>query len=411
MTKTIFSIFMALIAICGASAQQNACPPPNCACEEGLTEMELYYLGAESDQADIEVYGVPSGTGPIATFSGVASGTPFTVSAAGLANGVFPQRLRFQIASQATGETCEVRIYAQCPRGSAWPGAEDDLQVLGKKIGPLLVSSHTSAGSSTPCNVSTLDQQWRVGGNVLGAGSASLGSLDNAPIEFITDGEVRAHLSPAGRLMVGTGVPEAQLHVEQDARVDAGLRVGQNLEVGGGIRTDKQLFAAEDITTGQDLIAAGDVRAYRDVYSNSIYASSRAIIDDYARIGGHLAVGVPDGLHQDTRHVALFNGSVIATELTLKLFSNWPDYVFEEDYPAPDLKAWEAHIRAHKHLPGMPSAAEVEEEGGFELGEMSRLLLEKVEELTLICLQQQKEIDALREQVQLSSGEQVGEDR
>jgi hypothetical protein len=401
MTKTIFSIFMALIAICGASAQQNACPPPSCDCEEGLTEMELYYLGAEGDQADIEVYGVPAGIGLIATFSGLASGTPFTVSAAGLPGGVFPQRLRFQIASQATGETCEVRIYAQCPRGGAWPGAEDDLQVLGKKIGPLLVSSHTSAGSSTPCNISSLDQQWRVGGNVLGAGSASLGSLDKAPIEFITDGEVRAHLSPTGQLMVGTGVPEAQLHVEQDARV------GSNLLVGDHINAGKRIFAGENIITEQDLIARGDIRTpIGGVYSHSIHATSRAVVDDYVQIGGHLRVGVPEGLHPNTPHVALFNGSVIATELTLKLFSDWPDYVFDESYPTPDLKAWEAHIRAHKHLPGMPSAAEVEEKGGFELGEMSRLLLEKVEELTLICLQQQKEIDGLRRQIETSTNGQ-----
>ncbi|MCB9333243.1 MAG: hypothetical protein H6574_19420 [Lewinellaceae bacterium] len=44
----------------------------------------------------------------------------------------------------------------------------------------------------------------------------------------------------------------------------------------------------------------------------------------------------------------------------------------------------------------MPSAAEVAQNGGIELGEMNRVLLQKVEELTLLLIAQQKEIDALK---------------
>lgn len=55
----------------------------------------------------------------------------------------------------------------------------------------------------------------------------------------------------------------------------------------------------------------------------------------------------------------------------------------------------EAYINENSHLPGVPSADEVEKEGA-DLGEMNRLLMEKVEELTLYIIDLQKQIDALK---------------
>ncbi|MFH6986052.1 hypothetical protein [Marinoscillum luteum] len=57
-------------------------------------------------------------------------------------------------------------------------------------------------------------------------------------------------------------------------------------------------------------------------------------------------------------------------------------------------------IKANKHLPGIPSATEVAEQG-ILLGEMNAKLLEKIEELTLYLIEQNKEIKAHREQNKL----------
>jgi hypothetical protein len=56
------------------------------------------------------------------------------------------------------------------------------------------------------------------------------------------------------------------------------------------------------------------------------------------------------------------------------------------------------YIEKYHHLPGIPSAKELEKEG-LALKEMNLLLLEKVEELTLHAIEQQKQIDALKEKV------------
>ena len=73
----------------------------------------------------------------------------------------------------------------------------------------------------------------------------------------------------------------------------------------------------------------------------------------------------------------------------------WCDYVFEDNYELRPLAEVEQFIKANKHLPEVPSEAEVFE-NGVELGEMNAVLLKKIEELTLYVIAQQKEIEALK---------------
>lgn len=76
----------------------------------------------------------------------------------------------------------------------------------------------------------------------------------------------------------------------------------------------------------------------------------------------------------------------------------WPDYVFEKEYELPSLYQVEEFIKENGHLENIPSAAEVSE-NGISLGEMNAKLLEKIEELTLYVIQQQKQINKLESQV------------
>ncbi|WP_199120503.1 hypothetical protein [Pedobacter sp. ASV28] len=85
------------------------------------------------------------------------------------------------------------------------------------------------------------------------------------------------------------------------------------------------------------------------------------------------------------------NGKIRAREVKIEPTANWPDYVFEDSYSMPSLKELEAFIRQNKHLPEVPSAKEVAKEG-LELGEMNKVLLKKIEELTLHLIQKEKEL-------------------
>jgi hypothetical protein len=89
----------------------------------------------------------------------------------------------------------------------------------------------------------------------------------------------------------------------------------------------------------------------------------------------------------------------IRTErVKVDLQTAWADYVFESDYHLKSLSEVEAYIEQNGHLPDVPSAEEVEV-NGIELGEMNVKLLEKIEELTLYIIQQQKQIDAMNKEL------------
>jgi len=88
------------------------------------------------------------------------------------------------------------------------------------------------------------------------------------------------------------------------------------------------------------------------------------------------------------------NGKIHTKEVKVDLIG-WSDFVFYEDYKLPSLATVEKHIKEKGHLKDIPSAKDVKENGIY-LGEMDAKLLQKIEELTLYTIQQQKEIKELK---------------
>ena len=95
-------------------------------------------------------------------------------------------------------------------------------------------------------------------------------------------------------------------------------------------------------------------------------------------------------------------GKVRADEIVVN--TTGADYVFEEDYKLKSLDEVETFINQNKHLSGIPSAAEMQAQG-MSVGELNTKLLEKIEELTLHTINQQKEIEQLKaEKASLQEG-------
>lgn len=90
------------------------------------------------------------------------------------------------------------------------------------------------------------------------------------------------------------------------------------------------------------------------------------------------------------------NGNVRADRV--KVYTTWADYVFADDYKLPTLEEVEKHIKEKGHLQDIPSAKDVEK-NGIELGEMNKLLLQKIEELTLYTIELNKQVKELKDQV------------
>ncbi len=92
-------------------------------------------------------------------------------------------------------------------------------------------------------------------------------------------------------------------------------------------------------------------------------------------------------------------GQIHAQEVKVDLNGSVaPDYVFNKDYQLTSLDSIKNYIDQNKHLPEVPSAKEMEK-NGVQLGEMNMLLLKKIEELTLYVIDQQKQIEQLRQTI------------
>ncbi|MDR1715296.1 MAG: hypothetical protein LBS20_05585 [Prevotella sp.] len=89
-------------------------------------------------------------------------------------------------------------------------------------------------------------------------------------------------------------------------------------------------------------------------------------------------------------------GTIRAKEVKIEV-TGWSDFVFNEDYNLKPLPEVETHIKEHKHLPEIPSEKEVLE-NGVSVGEMQAKLLQKIEELTLYVIEQDKRIRILEEE-------------
>jgi hypothetical protein len=111
---------------------------------------------------------------------------------------------------------------------------------------------------------------------------------------------------------------------------------------------------------------------------------------------GNVAVGVTT---VPTGYKMAIDGKLIAEEIKVQSSSQWPDYVFDKTYGLPTLDEVQRHIKEKGHLINIPSAEEVEA-NGIELGEMDKLLLEKIEELTLYVIELKKENEKQQLEIQ-----------
>lgn len=90
-------------------------------------------------------------------------------------------------------------------------------------------------------------------------------------------------------------------------------------------------------------------------------------------------------------------GNIYAEKVTVQQ-NNWADFVFEKNYPLMPLPALQQYINKNKHLPGVPSAKEAIN-NPLDIAKTQALLLQKIEELTLYTLEQNKKMEALQRKV------------
>jgi hypothetical protein len=195
---------------------------------------------------------------------------------------------------------------------------------------------------------------------------------------------------------IGTLAPEYRLDVAGNIRATGEFVTSEmivsksNPDIGG------TLTLINPAKTGAGTASAWKIFNMGGTYGNSLQfwaydntgcagglCTPRLVLMDNGNIG--IGTSTPDEL-------LTVSGTLHAKKVKIDLASPLADYVFSSEYKLMSLPEVESFVRENRHLPDMPSAAEAKE-NGIDMGEFQNLLLQKIEELTLHAIEQQKIIE------------------
>lgn len=189
------------------------------------------------------------------------------------------------------------------------------------------------------------------------------------------------YVNANGSVGLGTSTPGSRLHLEADAAFHPFVMFNS---VSGGNAGLKIQEAASSVAW---IWRDGSTDIIRIANSSNAYREDFTVLAD-----GRVGIGTSSPA---SGYALSVNGKIVSTEVLVDQVANWPDYVFHQEYDLMNLQDLEASIKKNNHLPGIPSAAAVEDNGVL-LGDMQKKLLQKIEELTLYTIEQDKQISDLQ---------------
>lgn len=235
--------------------------------------------------------------------------------------------------------------------------------------------------------------QMQVGSNEVGYVRANVTDMEIATnagndvgnLVLRTNGADRMIVAANGRVAINTLITPAQLNVTGTDEVVniSGTNPYLQMSAGG---TDIGYLRARDGNL-QLAVNSGNAAGKIQLMTKN---KTRLWID------GNGNVSVSDDGKVANGYLLSVKGKVVAEEVLVQLNGSWPDYVFESNYKLMKLAELKQYITQNNHLPDVPSARDMR--SGIAVGDMNKLLMQKVEELTLYVLQLHEEIQTLKNQ-------------
>lgn len=263
----------------------------------------------------------------------------------------------------------------------------------------ILKATRSRGTPSAPTSVANGD----VVMTLIGSAYNGIGAYATAGINTVVDGAVSSSLVPqALTFETGTGVARSEkMRISSEGNVGVGTTtttttttlgakfdiVGAynnlSLRVTNNVYNDWVLQKRRSDNTQLFGIKETGSNGSMSLVTNNL---DRLIITNSGTVG--IGTSTPNSIY------ALdVNGIICANEVKVTL-NHFPDFVFDSEYNLPKLNDVHNYIKANGHLPNIPSATEVKE-NGIGLADMQVRLLQKVEELTLYVIEQQKRIEVL----------------
>ena len=207
--------------------------------------------------------------------------------------------------------------------------------------------------------------------------------------------------TPSGSVGIGTTSPSALLHVHNANNL--GTSAGSTIEIarfsGVNVNISQLRFQLNRYASGNDWYSASMRLQHVIDYTNAGYI-------EFDPINGNAGVAIGSANNEIIRFASsgyvgigtinpqsllAVKGTITAQKVVVTQ-TGWSDYVFDSSYQLLPLSSVESFIQTNKHLPDVPSARDIQKEGN-DLADNQRVLLQKIEELTLYIIQQNKKIE------------------
>lgn len=196
-------------------------------------------------------------------------------------------------------------------------------------------------------------------------------------LNFITANTPRMVITNGGNVGIGTTAPATKLEIAGNFRVvESGVTAEIGVFDGNSNGNNKGTY----LYTKQN---------------NPLYFATN---NNWAQMTLATTGNVGIGTTNPGSYKLAVEGTIGAREVEVKTGS-WADFVFDNEYKLKSLKEVEHYIATHKHLPDVPSEATVKKDG-INVAKMDAVLLQKIEELTLYLIEQNKQIDSLKKEIE-----------
>ena len=225
-----------------------------------------------------------------------------------------------------------------------------------------------------------------------------IGTTDDKDLVFKSNGAERLRLLSTGEMKIsGPSLIAGPLY-----------RDGNGMLRSGGFEDADAYPCAVDLrghpywkSTGNDFPTLcenveGPVLGTKDAWSLRVITNNvvRMTINTYGKVG----IGTVPPTGEVDQYRLFVDDGIVARDVLVK-HGDWPDFVFAEAYRLMPLGELRAFVMAHSHLPGLPSAAELDRQGGVALGTHARDLTRTVEEQALYILQLEERLDRMEQRL------------
>lgn len=241
---------------------------------------------------------------------------------------------------------------------------------------------------------------------------------------FWNNGPGKLYTECAGvRVGIGTSTPEFTFDCRGNAKTSGHLWAHQSLSVGADLNAfSKFNLVNTNRAASIQVSAVGNTQPYQRLmffeYDNpdtkimevkntatsrspfTLYADGQLEIDNGTAKIFHLGTNGMLSINNGTTETFRVEANGLTRARKIKVDADvWADYVFEPGYKLMPLSDVESFLKEHKHLPSIPSEKVMLEEG-IDLAEMNVKMMEKIEELTLYLIEQNKELEKVKAELE-----------